>query len=257
MSFLKITYDTSWVKITLNNPEKRNALNAELMTELTDFFVKTKEDLKSFKYVLLEGEGKSFCAGADLNWMKEMVNYSFEENVADSEKLFNLFNSIYTFDLPVIVKAHGHVFGGGLGLLAAADFAVAHEETKFCFSEVKLGLAPAVISSFVLSKCNMSHAQAYMLSGKAFGALKAYQIGLINHLHHKDHFKELLESFDQSSQEALIATKKLILAQRPLKPEEHKKMTMESISKLRTSEQAQNRMLSFLSHKSAPKSRGQ
>jgi len=107
MSYLKITYDTASIKISIDNPEKRNALNAELMQELTEFFNNTKQDLKSFKYVLLEGEGKSFCAGADLNWMKEMVNYSFEENVADSEKLFNLFSSIYTFDLPVVVKAHG------------------------------------------------------------------------------------------------------------------------------------------------------
>jgi len=249
MSYLKITYDTSSIKISLSNPEKRNALNAELMQELTDFFTNTKKDLKSFKYVLLEGEGKSFCAGADLNWMKEMVNYSFEKNISDSEKLFNLFNSIYTFDLPVIVKAHGHVYGGGLGLLAAADFAVADEETKFCFSEVKLGLAPAVISSFVLSKCNFSHAQAYMISGKAFGSLKAYQIGLINHLHHKDHFKELIQSFEDSSQEALVATKKLIQAQRPLKPGTYKQMTLETISKLRISDEAQKRMTSVLSHK--------
>lgn len=250
MSYLKITYDTSSIKITIDNPEKRNALNAELMQELTEFFTSTKTDLKSFKYVLLEGAGKSFCSGADLNWMKQMVDYSFEENLVDSEKLFDLFNSIYTFDLPVIVKAHGHVFGGGLGLLAAADFVVADEETKFCFSEVKLGLAPAVISSFVLSKCNISHAQAYMVSGKAFGTLKAYQIGLVNHIYQKDHFKELLESFEQSSQEALIATKKLTQTQRPIKPEEQKEMTMSAISNLRVSKEAQSRMNSFLNRKS-------
>jgi len=257
MSYLKITYDTSSIKIVIDNPEKRNALNVELMQELTEFFNNTKKDLKSFKYVLLEGEGKSFCAGADLNWMKEMVNYSFEENVADSEKLFDLFNSIYTFDLPVVVNAHGHVFGGGLGLLAAADLVVADEDTKFCFSEVKLGLAPAVISSFVLSKCNPSHAQAFMLTGEVFGTSKAFHMGLINYEHKKDHFKYLLENFEGSSQEALIATKKLIQTQRSLKPEAHKQMTMESISKLRVSPEAQNRMNSFLSKKiQSKKSKG-
>jgi len=246
MSFLKITYDTSSITIALNNPEKRNALNAELMQELTDFFLSAQKDLKSFKYIVIEGEGKSFCAGADLNWMKEMVNYSFEENVVDSQKLFDLFNSIYEFSLPVIIKAHGHVFGGGLGLLAAADVVFAEEGTKFCFSEVKLGLAPAVISSFVLSKCNLSHAQAFMLTGEVFTNDKAFHMGLINHTFKKDHFKEILEGLEQSSQEALIATKDLVKKQRGLQPNGHKDLTTESISRLRVSKEAQNRMNSFL-----------
>jgi len=252
MSFLKINYDKSSVHILLNKPEKRNALDLELMTELTDFLNSLKEDLKDFKVVILEGEGKSFCAGADLSWMKEMVNYSFEENVKDSELLFNLFHSIQTFPLPVIAKAHGHVYGGGLGLLAAADFVIAEKQTKFCFSEVKLGLAPAVISSFVLSKCNISHAHALMTSGMVFNTSQAYHMGLINQqFEEKKFFEEkcfsdIFKNYDQASQEALISTKKLILEQRPLKSENFKQLTLEAISKLRVGTEAQKRMKAFL-----------
>lgn len=249
MSPLKINYSAESIHISLNRPEKRNALDLEMMSELTDFFTETNKDLKNFKYVLIEGEGKSFCAGADLNWMKQMADYSYEENIADSEHLFALFFSIYNFSLPVVVKAHGHVFGGGLGLLAAADTVVAEEDTKFCFSEVKLGLAPAVISSFVLSKCNPSHAGAYMLSGEVFNVSKAFHMGLVNQGFKKAQFKELLESFEQSSQEALIATKKLIQEQRSLQPIAFKELTISTIAKVRVSDEAQSRMKSFLNRK--------
>ena len=246
MSFLKINYDKSTVRVSLNKPEKRNALDLELMTELTEFFNSLKGDLKDFKVVVLEGEGKSFCAGADLSWMKEMADYSFEENIKDSETLFNLFHSIQTFPLPVVVNAHGHVYGGGLGLLAAADFVLAEKDTKFCFSEVKLGLAPAVISSFVLSKCDTSHAPSFMLSGMVFNNSKAFHMGLINDEFDKESFKNILKSFDQSSQEALMATKKLILTQKPIKPESFKELTLKTIAELRVGKEAQSRMKAFL-----------
>ena len=247
MSPLKISYSSDSITVSLNRPEKRNALDLELMSELTDFFIDLKENLKSFKYILLEGEGKSFCAGADLSWMKNMAQYSYEENLEDSKVLFNLFNSIYSCPLPVIVKAHGHVFGGGLGLLAAADLVVAEENTKFCFSEVKLGLAPAVISSFVVSKCNLAQAEFFMLSAEVFNEQQALNMGLVNTVFEKERFKKITASLESSSQEALVATKKLLKEQRLLKPTDFKDQTISVISKLRVSDEAQNRMNAFLS----------
>lgn len=232
--------------ISLNNPEKHNALDVELMTELVENLTALKNDLGSLKALVLSGKGKSFCAGADLNWMREMVNYSLEENTTDSKKLYNLFHALYSFPLPVIVKAHGHVFGGGLGLLGAADYVLADDNTKFCFSEVKLGLAPSVISSFILSKCNPSHSQALMTSGLVFNKSTAYHFGLINDSLTKEKLKSVLKSYQESGQAGLIATKKLCLAQRAVQPEDFKELTIKTISDLRTTDEAQKRMTSFL-----------
>ncbi len=249
MSKLIIKTEDDICYISLNSPDKRNALDLELMTELTNKLNSLKTDIGSLKALVLSGEGKSFCAGADLNWMKEMVNYSLEENIQDSNKLYDLFYSIYSFPLPVIAKAHGHVFGGGLGLLAAADYVLADDQTKFCFSEVKLGLAPAVISSFVLSKCNPSHAQALMTSGLVFKNSKAFHLGLANDSLTDESFDAVLSSYKASGQEGLVASKKLCLEQRCLKPEAFKELTVKTISTLRTSSEAQKRMTAFLEGK--------
>ncbi len=232
--------------ISLNNPEKRNALDLELITELTSTFKELRSSLSTLKALVLLGEGKSFCAGADLNWMKEMINYSFNENINDSYKLYNLFYEIYSFPLPVIVKAHGHVLGGGLGLLAVADYVLAEESTKFCFSEVKLGLAPAIISSFILSKCNSSHAQALMTSGIMFNTSKAFHLGLVNSTLTNESFNKVLESYKASGQEGLIKSKNLCLFQRSLKPEDFKELTVKTIASLRVNSDAQKKMIFFL-----------
>lgn len=235
--------------IVLNNPKKRNALDLEMMQEITQVLSELKTNLSDTKYVMISGLGKSFCAGADLNWMKEMVNYSLEENIKDSEHLYNLFYSIYSFPLPVLVKAHGHVFGGGLGLLAAADYVLAEKDTKFCFSEVHLGLAPAVISSFVLSKCNTSHAQALMTSGIGFTFDTAFQLGLVNAEATEQESLEVIGSYSRAGQSGMIASKKLCLDQRAVKPENFKDLTIKTISELRTSDEAQTRMKNFLDKK--------
>ncbi len=235
--------------LSLNNPEKRNALDAEVMTEITKILNDLSKNLGSLKALVFSGEGKSFCAGADLNWMKEMADFSLEENITDSKKLYDLFYSIYSFPLPVIVKAHGHVFGGGLGLLAAADFVLAEDSTVYCFSEVKLGLAPSVISSFILSKCNPSQAQALMTSGLIFNNDTASKLGLVNMVLDEDNFNQVVKSYQGSGQEGLVATKKLCLAQRAVNPQDFKDLTVQTISSLRTTDEAQKRMTTFLQGK--------
>ncbi len=246
MSKLIVEEKDNLLFITLNSPEKRNALDSDLMNELTKIVVEKSKNIGDLKALVLSGEGKSFCAGADLNWMKEMVSYSEAENIEDSKKLFNLFNALYEFPLPVITKAQGHVYGGGLGLLAASDFVLADDKTKFCFSEVKLGLAPSVISSFVLSKCNNSLAQALMTSGIVFNTHKAFHLGLVNESLTDDSYTNLISSITASGQEGLIATKKLCLDQRSLVPSSFKDLTVSVISKLRSSNEAQKRMNHFL-----------
>ena len=242
---LKVKTHDDHFQLTLNRPEKRNALNEEMMAEIVSALNSFEKSLTSQKYLLLEGSGESFCAGADLNWMKSMASFGFKENVEDSKKLFQVFHSLYKFPLPVVAVAKGHIFGGGLGLIAASDFVFMDEETKLCFSEVKLGLSPAVISSFVLGKC--PKASTYMLSGELFDYKAAREMGLATDT--LSALEGTLKNLNQASTEALIKTKNLQLMQAPLKPIEYLDMTVKVISELRVSDEAQKRMQKFLDKK--------
>ena len=172
MKFLKYHEEKSIAFVTLNRPELRNAFNVEMIAEIKDAFVRlsTRQDLRA---IVLSGEGKSFCAGGDLNWMKDMVNYSMEQNREDAHQLFEMFESILHCHIPVIGMVHGSAFGGALGLVACCDYVIAEEKTQYCFSEVKLGLAPAVISAFVQKKCTLGHVGHFMLSGQVFSSKEA------------------------------------------------------------------------------------
>jgi methylglutaconyl-CoA hydratase len=164
--------------VTLRRPEVHNAFNAEMIRELTDAFaaVSTAEETR---VVVLAAEGKSFCAGADLHWMRAMVDYSFEENVGDAMGLARMLRTIYDCPKPVIGRIQGAAFGGGVGLAAVCDLAVAVESAVFCFSEVKLGLVPAVISPFVFRKIHPGPARRYFLTAEPFPAAEAHRLGLL------------------------------------------------------------------------------
>lgn len=164
--------------MTLKRPEVHNTFNAEMIRELTGAFAAVSASSEA-RVVVLAAEGKSFCAGADLNWMRAMVHYSFEENVADATGLAQMLRTIYDCSKPVIGRVHGAAFGGGVGLAAACDLAVAVESAVFCFSEVKLGLVPAVISPFVFRKVHPGLARRYFLTAEPFPATEAQRLGLI------------------------------------------------------------------------------
>lgn len=199
--------------IRLNRPEIRNAFNPQMINELTKAFEKAEKDAK-IRIVVLRGQGKSFCAGADLEWMKSMAEYSKKENVKDSEKLFDMFKAARACSKPTIGILQGHVMGGGLGLAATCDFALAEKETQFCFSEVKLGLVPAVISSFVLEKMSYPHALRAMLSAETFSADQAMQWGLVSFVGSmsevESDLQRLCQNLLRNGPEALRATKKIV-----------------------------------------------
>ena len=240
------THDTHF-EIKINRPEKRNALDVSLMLELTETLLDYGQQIEKQKYLVLSGEGSIFCAGADINWMKSMADYSFEENKEDSEKLFNLFFALYSFPLPVICLVQGAAFGGALGLISASDYVYVKKDTKLCFSEVKLGLSPAVISTFVLNRTAHPKAKAYMLSGQVFNENIALEIGLAQGMIGEE--DKLIKNIEASGQEALIETKALLRIQAPINPRDFKNFTIETISKLRLSDEAQNRMKGFLDKK--------
>lgn len=233
--------------ISLNRPEVKNAFHPEMIEEITRVFQSLQSDLKT-KAIILKGEGTAFCAGADLNWMKEMVNYTFEQNIKDSEKLWDMFDAIIQCPIPVIGVLHGAVYGGALGLAACCDYVIAEAKTQFCFSEVKLGLAPAVISSFVFRKVADGFARPFMLSAEVFKAESALRIGLVHQIPENfENWPEEIKKFSGNGVEAMRETKKL-LNQVTLKPSwaEQKSLTTKVISQRRVSAEAQLRLKKFI-----------
>ena len=184
MSGLRIERDGQVLRVTLAKPERRNAFDAELIAELHDAFA----DVGDARAVVLVGDGPSFCAGADVEWQRASIDLSYEENVEDALRLYRMCERVDRCPAPVVARVHGYALGGGSGLVACADIAVAARDATFGFSEVKLGIVPAVISPFVLPKIG-AHARRYFLTGERFDAETALRIGLVH---------ELVEDLDAS-----------------------------------------------------------
>ena len=174
MSALKIERDGHILRVTLAKPQRRNAFDAALIAELTDAFT----GVGDARAVLLSSEGPSFCAGADVEWQRASIDLSYDENVEDAMRLYWMLETIDSCPAPVVCCVHGHALGGGSGLVAAADIAIAWPDAVFGFSEVRLGIIPAVISPFVLAKIGAS-ARRYFLTGERFDAETALRIGLV------------------------------------------------------------------------------
>jgi methylglutaconyl-CoA hydratase len=177
MQALRVEPDGDLLRVTLARPERRNAFDAELIRELTEAFSDVGDQVRA---VLLAGEGKSFSAGADVDWMRGSIELSYEENVADARRLRMMLETIDSCPAPVVARVHGHALGGGCGLVACADIAVAAPDAVFAFSEVKLGIIPAVISPFALAKIGPSAARRYFITGEKFDVETALRIGLVH-----------------------------------------------------------------------------
>ena len=253
MSFLQVTEESSLYRIQMNRPDVRNAFHPEMIEELREAFEKASRS--QARAVLLTGAGKSFCAGADLNWMKSMKDFSKEENLKDSEKLFAMFEAARNCSLPILGKIQGHAMGGATGLVAVCDIAAAVEGTKFCFSEVKLGLAPAVISPFVLRKMKIDKAKEYMITGKVFSSEEALQAGLVQFSGSEAQVDSFLADninhIFQSGPEAVQATKSLLNEVIDPLFNGLKSKTAEVISERRVSDEGQQGLQAFF-EKSQP-----
>jgi len=246
---IEIQRENDIVTIYLNRPEVHNAMSEQLMKELSTCFNDLSNDDKT-RIVILTGKGKSFCAGADLNWMKSMVNYSKEENIRDSRLLVSLYDSIYNCPKPVIGRVNGHAFGGGLGLFAVCDIAIAVPDCKFAFSEVKLGIIPAVISTYIARRVNLSNMRRLFISGERFDAEYAKNIGLIDFIVSEEELDKKIEFYikllHSSGPIAIREVKKLIDSFEITDIENYKDHTVEKISELRISEEGQEGINAFL-----------
>lgn len=249
---VEIKDQIQWV--TLNRPEKRNAFEPQMMAEITEVFKKASSS--GARAIVLTGAGESFCSGGDLDWMKSMASYSLEENRRDSENLFDMYEAARTCPLPVIGKIHGHAFGGGLGLVAVCDIVAAASKTQFCFSEVKWGLVPAVISSFVLEKMSPSKAREWMLTAKIFTSPEALDAGLI-HFQGDDsqveqYVIDTLKLLRKAAPEAVSETKKLLRFLTENGRSSYRKESTRVIAEKRVGAEGQAGLKSFLEKKPTP-----
>lgn len=235
--------------LKLNRPDLHNAFHPEMIEGITNFFKDAVLD-EELRAIYLCSEGKSFCAGADLNWMKEMASYSEEENTADALKLYEMFESIYSCPVTVITKAHGNVYGGGLGLLAASDIVASEKNTKFCFSEVKWGLSPATISPFVFRKMKPASAREFMLTAKRFGANEALDSGLVNFIGNDnevdDFIQANLDALTENGPRAMRLTKQLFSAYEEMNWKDNKLFTAKTIAECRVGKEGQEGLNFFL-----------
>ena len=210
---IKVQLGESMAWVNLDRPEVRNALNPELIRELTEVFdwLNNRDDIR---VIILKGNGKCFCAGADLEYMKDMARYSYPQNLADAERLSKLFQTIYFCNKAVIVDVHGACIGGANGIIAAADIVIAEKETKFAFSEVRLGITPATISPFVVSKIGNTVAKELMLTGRRFTSEEAKDFRLVNVVVDEsemiDTERQYIDHFLHASPDAIAECKNLL-----------------------------------------------
>jgi methylglutaconyl-CoA hydratase len=176
---LKVEKKDGIARVTLDRPDLRNAFDDELISSLTTVFNAIGSD-GSIRVMILGGNGPAFCAGADLNWMKRMAKYGYDENLADAEALALMLATLDRLPKPTIARVHGPVFAGGTGLVAACDIAVGTPQAKFCLSEAKLGLSPATISPYVIRAMGEREARRYFLTAEVFDAAEAFRIGLLS-----------------------------------------------------------------------------
>ena len=243
MTALHVERDGALLRVTMARPDRRNAFDAALIAELTQAFA----DVGDARAIVLAGEGPSFSAGADVEWMRSSVELSYEENVADALRLRAMLDAIDNCPAPVLARVQGHALGGGCGLVACSDIVIAEPEAQFAFSEVKLGIVPAVISPFALAKIGPSAARRYFVTGERFDAATALRIGLVHEV-----TPELDAAVEAVAGEVLSAGPAAVraakeLARAPLAAEE----TARRIAERRTSEEGQEGLRAFLEKRRA------
>jgi methylglutaconyl-CoA hydratase len=233
----------------LNRPEVRNAFNEHLIAEMTAWAARAARDAE-LRAVVLSGAGPVFCAGADLAWMSKMAGYSREDNIRDATAAAKMFADFDNLSVPVIARIHGAALGGGAGLAAVADVAVASVDAMFGFTEVKLGLVPSIISPYVLAKIGRSAARELFLTGRRFTAERAREIGLVHAVVAADRLdhtvREYLDEILGSGREAIAAAKDLIRRISSCSVEDAAPLTVETIAARRVSAEGQERMKAFL-----------
>ena len=247
---LNLTIEAQVATVTLNRPDVRNAFNETTIADMTQVFQQLDTDT-SVRAVVLAANGPAFCAGADLNWMKKMADYTHAENLADAGQLAAMLAAIYHCSKPVVAKVQGDCYAGGMGLVAACDIAVSVDTANYCLSEVKLGLIPATISPYVIKAMGESAARRYFITAERFSAAEAQRIGFVHEVVNADALDnkvaEIVKALVSNSPNAVKQAKKLVqdVASREITPE-LVAATVEGIAQIRASDEGREGVRSFL-----------
>lgn len=241
-------------RVTLCRPEVRNAFNADVIEQLHAVFTRIRiaDDVRA---IVLAGEGSVFCGGADINWMRASLDLTLDDNVADAQKMSDMFRAIDNCPKPVIGRIQGAALGGGAGLAAVCDIVISADDAIYGFTEVKLGIIPAVISPFVLDKIGASNARALFLTGERFGAERARQIGLIHEIVPADKLDAAvsarLEELHGAGPHAVAAAKLLVRRVLDNSYDDTRAITSQAIARQRTSAEGQEGLRAFLERRRA------
>jgi len=253
---LEIQRDGAVARVWLNRPDVRNAFNDTVIAELSATFRELGADA-SLRAIVLGGRGKAFCAGGDLNWMRAMAGYSWEQNRADAQALADMLYTLYTCPLPLVGRVHGDCYAGGVGLAAVCDVLVAADGMQFCLSEARLGLLPATIGPYVMRALGEQASRRYFISAERFSAAEAQRLGFVHELASADTIDARVDAVVQAlvanGPEAVKASKRLVqdLAGAPLTPE-LRADTARRIADIRASDEGREGVQSFLT-KRAPR----
>ncbi len=240
-------------KVILNRPEKGNAFNRRMLAELREILAHVSED-GSLRVLLITGRGKHFCAGGDLNWMREMGKAPYDENYEDALSLYDTYAALEDVPVPVISLVKGAVRGGGMGIVAVSDIAIAVRTATFSFSEVKIGLVPSVVSSFAIRRIGYARARRFFLTGEVFSSETAKEIGLVDLVVEGE--DELLEEglkfareIEKNAPKAVRMTKRLLRLYKPHQSEGFRHITSHILAVVRAGDEAQEGMGAFLNKK--------
>ena len=247
---LNVTISDQIATVTLQRPEKHNAFDDKLIELLTKAFESIEAE-SSVRVMVLAAQGKNFSAGGDLAWMKRMADYSFDENLADANKLSNMLNTLNNMSIPTIARVQGAAYGGAVGLVSCCDLAIGSENARFCLSEVKVGIIPATISPFVIAAIGSRQARRYFLTAELFTAEKAKSMGLLNEVCPSNELdstiNQLIKTLMQNGPQAIMQAKQIILdyANQPIN------LTLlndssERIDRIRKSKEGQEGLSAFL-----------
>lgn len=250
MEFVQYNVQHRVATITLNRPEKRNALSHELVTELKEAFSTASQDA-DVKVIILKANGDAFCAGADLGYLQQLQGFSYEENVQDSTHLKELFLSIYMHPKIVIAQVQGHALAGGCGLATVCDFVIAVPQAKFGYTEVKIGFIPALVMVFLLRKIGEGRAKELLLSGELYTAERVLHMGLINKIVSPEKLAEEVNAFalklvQSNSAQSMMLTKQMIGKVQSLPLEEALRYASEMNAHARNTEDCKRGIAAFL-----------
>jgi methylglutaconyl-CoA hydratase len=249
MQFIQLTQHGSIATVLLNRPDLHNAFSADMIAELHAAFRHLATD-PAVRAVVLTGAGPSFCAGGDVNWMRSSLDLTRDQNIADAERLQAMYEAINTVPKPLIGRINGAAVGGGAGLVACCDVAVAADNARFGFSEVKLGIVPAVIARYVVPKIGVGHARALFVTGRRFDAAHALRIGLVHDVVPAAKLNAVvdavLDDVLSSGPQAIDRAKQLVEAVATQPGEAAMRYTIEAIADARTSAEGQEGLRAFL-----------